>query len=569
MNPKTAVLVAIQTLALSSMAVAAQEPLQFNVPYKCADGTQYVIEKCAPYGRFEMCTWREEKNGQVVVTANSERTQMYGRLKPCPVQPAAKPGSPAQAPKPGQPLNPPYLKELPSVDRVMKEIQGNDPQDTKLKQTGAFRQLRQIVQDSTGDRWFSNQLTPDERRIYGEYDVAYNKLGTETNFPLGGYGTDAKFREELYTRFSMVGVRAAVDKANGVFDARHQQRVAADKAAENALKNPPPQTSQLGIDNAATNQATSLAARRCLELDGSELECLGKGFMSGLETMVGFDPSKINPSPTARAGLRVTGSFKDANGLTLAFGDDSVAIGGCAKLVPDGHGYVVGRIGSQMAIRIDNKPQQILVAMGPDGKLTGPGPVVVTGRIVVGYHTVTTYKRYTDTNQIVPGSQVTSQVPDYGPATARCTIGALPNAASTSAGGNSLLDALGSLDPTKSEEQKNQEYAKKQTPPGPRLVGTYTSPGGLKLQFETDDVVIDCQQAHARQKYSVQNTPAQVVITVQNGSAPITLAMQANGALSAAPSVNVFGKLVKDVASNGVVFSPTSASCAAGTLISK
>ena len=58
MNPKAAVLVAILVLGLSSMAVAAQEPLQFNVPYKCADGTQYVIEKCAPYGRFEMCTWR-------------------------------------------------------------------------------------------------------------------------------------------------------------------------------------------------------------------------------------------------------------------------------------------------------------------------------------------------------------------------------------------------------------------------------------------------------------------------------------------------------------------------------
>src|SRR4029077_12825870 len=140
------------------------------------------------------------------------------------------PGATTQAPQSTGPLNPPYLKEFPSVDRVLKEIQGSSPQDTKLKQYGAFRQLRQIVQDSTGDRWFQNKLTPDETRIYGEYDVAYNKLGTETDFPLGGYGTDSKFRQELYTRFGMTGVRAAVDKANAVFDARHQQHVANDKA---------------------------------------------------------------------------------------------------------------------------------------------------------------------------------------------------------------------------------------------------------------------------------------------------------------------------------------------------
>jgi hypothetical protein len=207
--------------------------------------------------------------------------------------------------------------------------------------------------------------------------------------------------------------------------------------------------------------------------------------------------------------------------------------------------------------------------MGPDGKLTGPGTVDVTGRVIIGYHTVTTYKRYTSTNQIVPGSAVSTQVPDYGPATARCTIGPLPTAASTSAAGNSLINVLDLLDPTTSEDAKNKEYAKRQTPPGPRLVGTYASAGGLKLEFETDTVVIDCQQAHARQKYSVQNTPAQVVITVQNGSAPISLAMQANGSLAGAASVNVFGKLVTNITNSGVVFAPTSASCAAGTLIAK
>ena len=548
-----------------ALAAAAQEPLQFNVPYKCADGTQYVIEKCAPYGRFEMCTWREEKNGQVIVTANSERTQMYGRLKPCPVQAAAKPAAPGQPAKPGQPMNPPYMKEFPSVDRVMKEIQGSDPKDTMLRQTGAFRQLKQILQDSTGDRWFRNQLTPDETRIYGEYDVAYNTLGKQTDFPLGGYGTDRKFQEELFTKFSMTGVRAAYDKANAESLARHEQFVAANKPPAANTANSQPAAAR--GNPALVNDPTLVATRRCLELGGAELECVGKGFLSGIFTTVGGDPSKI--TAPSHAGLRITGSYKDNSGMQLVFGDDSVAISGCGKLIPDGHGYTVGKIGSQLAIQIQNQPKAILLALGPDGKLVGPGATDVTGRVIVGYHDVTMYKRYTKDNSIVPGSAYTERVPDYGPATARCTIGPLPTAESSSSAGNALINVLETLDPTKSETEKSRDAAKQETAPGPRLVGIYTSAGGLKLDFETDTVVLDCAQAHARQKYTVQNTPAQVLITVQTGASAISLALQSNGSLSGPASVNVNGKLVTDITDQGVQFAPTSATCAVGTMVSK
>ena len=557
-----ALLLSMPFIALTAVA---QEPLQFNVPYRCADGTTYIIEKCGPYGRFEMCTWREEKNGQVITTANSERTQMYGRLKPCPVQAAAKPaattGKPAQ---PGQPMNPPYMNEFPSVNRVMKEIQGSSPQDTALRQTGAFRQLKQILQDSTGDRWLRNQLTPDETRIYGEYDVAYNTLGKQTNFPLGGYGTDPKFHEELFTRFSMPGVRAAYDKANAESLARHQQFVAANNPpASNAGAQP-----STGRGNPALiNDPTAVATRRCLELGGAELECVGKGFLDGIIGMTGIDPAKI--TAPARAGLRVTGSYKDNSGIQLVFGDDSVAIAGCGKLVTDGHGYTVGKIGSQLAIQIQNQPKAILLAFGPDGKLVGPGATDVTGRVIVGYHNVTMYKRYTKDNSIVPGSAYTERVPDYGPATTRCTIGPLPTAGSNSSAGNALMNVLETLDPTKSEAEKARDAAKSETPPGPRLVGIYTSAGGLKLDFETDTVILDCAQAHARQKYTVQNTPAQILITVQNGATPISLAMQTNGSLSGPASVNVSGKLVTDVTDQGVQFALTSATCAVGTMVSK
>src|SRR5258707_13019052 len=44
-----------------------------------------------------------------------------------------------------QALNPPYLSEMPSVDRVMHEMQTADPRETALRQMGAFYQLMEII----------------------------------------------------------------------------------------------------------------------------------------------------------------------------------------------------------------------------------------------------------------------------------------------------------------------------------------------------------------------------------------------------------------------------------------
>jgi hypothetical protein len=55
-------LAALLLVSMTCAAVlAAQEPLQFNVPYRCADGTVYIIQRCEKNARGgEMCAWREE-----------------------------------------------------------------------------------------------------------------------------------------------------------------------------------------------------------------------------------------------------------------------------------------------------------------------------------------------------------------------------------------------------------------------------------------------------------------------------------------------------------------------------
>ena len=80
-------------LLLTPAFAGAQQPLQFNVPYSCQDGITRIITRCATNARGgEVCFWREEKNGQLIVEIFNVRGQMDGWLAMCkapPAQPAA------------------------------------------------------------------------------------------------------------------------------------------------------------------------------------------------------------------------------------------------------------------------------------------------------------------------------------------------------------------------------------------------------------------------------------------------------------------------------------------------
>jgi hypothetical protein len=139
-------------LASGSMA-EAQEPLQFNVPYHCPDGTDNIITRCDTNARGgQICYWRQEKNGQLIVERYNVRGQMDGWLKICKVQSAQSAKPSATPTRPGQPMNPPYLSEMPSVDRVKSEIQGANPDDTLARQVAVFTYLPQIDCRATSSR---------------------------------------------------------------------------------------------------------------------------------------------------------------------------------------------------------------------------------------------------------------------------------------------------------------------------------------------------------------------------------------------------------------------------------
>ncbi len=91
------ILAVLLGVVICTSIVAAQEALQFNVPYHCPDGTDNIVTRCQSNARGEVCFWREEKNGQLIVERYNIRSQMDGWLKVCKVQ-SAPSGKPAAAP---------------------------------------------------------------------------------------------------------------------------------------------------------------------------------------------------------------------------------------------------------------------------------------------------------------------------------------------------------------------------------------------------------------------------------------------------------------------------------------
>jgi hypothetical protein len=65
--PETGIALVLLAGVLWPSAASAQEPLQFNVPYHCPDGTDNIITRCQSNARGEVCFWRQEKNGQLIM----------------------------------------------------------------------------------------------------------------------------------------------------------------------------------------------------------------------------------------------------------------------------------------------------------------------------------------------------------------------------------------------------------------------------------------------------------------------------------------------------------------------
>lgn len=138
-----------------------------------------------------------------------------------------------------QGTNPPYLGQMPPVERVLRDIRGADSIDTAARQAGVFWQLQGVIRNlARSQHRTDRQFTPDETRLSSEYRNAYysvwlpvqNALAQDRPrlFKLEGYTTNGDLLAEALERLSSPAFRAEYDEAVGQVDARVQARKVAD-----------------------------------------------------------------------------------------------------------------------------------------------------------------------------------------------------------------------------------------------------------------------------------------------------------------------------------------------------
>ncbi len=390
----------------------------------------------------------------------------------------------------GQQLTPVYLSEMPSVERVLSEVKGTDDADTLARQIGALWQMEKIIDDMAFglEHRTRNKFTADENRLRGQYDAAFNKLRptiSDRSFKgLRGYDDDPKFRAVLLNQFFSESFRDLYAKADAKF--------------MTVLKaNAQPQTNIFGAEQAPGSGASSAQM-------GDSLRSLTKG----LAGLLGAKPPD---------GLRLNGIYK-GEGVRVTFSGTG-AIVTCADLAPEGREYSVEQTAQEIRVTIKNEGQPMVVVLRTDGRLAGPGPVNVAGKVQVGTRKVWIPDQQNNLYYGYPTTGHYADEPVYKPKSARCTYGVMaPNGAVASTLGGAERFA---------EQMAGQHPQEFKITPGVRLVGLYGGPGSA-IEFEEDSATIKCGGNKRELAYAVVPSGNQWLVKIDGGG---TLTLGAGGRL--------------------------------------
>ena len=548
----------------TALVTEAQQPVQPNSTYQCSNGMTVTVIRCAKQDGKEYCEFKIEQNGKPAFQAVNIRERVEAGVKSCRTEAAdSHNSSPRTMAEPGKSFNPPYLNEMPSIDLVRQEIQGKDPTDTMARQVAVFNKLPTVITRfmlADGKRY---GLTPDEAKITSKYNLAayeleqgYKKTHTAAEaqafFQLHGrYELDTPLDREMHLKLFSPAFLQQLGGADKTRNQAYQAHLDEERRASEQAK-----AGQNGMF--VRNDPGTLAARRCVELGGSDLECVGKGFWTGLMDMAGLDAGALSALGSAQFnGLIMNGSYQGTAGLWLSFGPQSLSLNGCGKLVPNGHAYTIIKRPNQLLIKVGSDPTPFVLSMGNDGSLSGPGPIDVKGEIITGYRRV--WMQEYRNGIAISGSGYWDSVPIYAPKTERCTIGSFAQTPPPPPDKNPLTRDITTA--------INSVMAA--GPPGLRMSGHYVSQGGLAFEFADDAVTLDCGDAHVKQLYIVENAPSQILVNVKNGASPFTLTLQPNGSLTASGSAAVAGRVVSGATQNAITYAPKNASCALGAITPK
>jgi hypothetical protein len=362
------------------------------------------------------------------------------------------------------------------------------------------------------------------------------------------------------------------------------------------------------------SQRDKLRLARCLSTGRSEGQCAGNEFGKAFEGVFAFAGSMLGVAPP-EPGIYLNGVYEGKGGWNIAFAPDSAAMQ-CSDLLNSGHPYKIEFKGTQVSVKVENKPNPLVLTYR-DGKLYGSAPVQVAGNIVVGstggsgggssgsspsgtgmpqYHTETTtrdmsgleadaYQRgggsgnlqqsgagYTlsETTTTTTYSHADPTTPIYSgptiitaPRTRTCPAPALvtTKTAPSQDMGNALSGLAGMFG---MDEGKKSAPA----PTGLRMFGEFEGPGGADIDFHDDAAIVACGEIAAEYPYTVDLSGSQPVLRLVSAGKPsISLTFGPDRTLVGSGQLQITGRFVSGADGDGnISYGQRSISCPLGTL---
>ena len=549
--------------------------------WDCGGGATMTVIQCQKNVGQESCFIRLEQDGKFIAEAPKPLNEIQTHVNSCKALPA---------------FNPAYLAEFPNPYRVVQGMLVGKPQENMVRSIGALYQLSEIIRAMAGSR----PLTADEQKFLGDYsrlqaemaDAAAKKFPGQQFDPASNpyrfKRTDPRFGFEgipVWTTYLTPGMQDAFARVVGGSDDKYA--IAVDREKHAATQKVDNDIRAADAEAHYKKDPGSVAARHCVESGRSEMECLGEGLKIGAEDLFGGNPLK-GIVPDAPVGLRLTGVYSAGN-FALQFQQNTVIVG-CGTLLQQPHPYTMERSGTQISVTVPISPKPLLLSYR-DGKLFGPGPIEVAGRVVIGGavdHASTSYEMQTQTStsqrQIAaadvgnyamgevhqngmeysvdqqtsstnwtPTTQHHYEVPT-APKTERCNVGALPATGTNGSISGALTQVLGS------KGSKSSNAA-----PGLRLNGTYAVAGGLRIEFRDDSATLECGESFSSEAYAVHLQGSQMVVNFENSTGPLSLVLQPNGTLTGSGDLEVAGRRAITGAGGGIEYLPRTARCSLGT----
>ncbi|GAC1361962.1 MAG: hypothetical protein NVSMB3_10220 [Acidobacteriaceae bacterium] len=469
-----------------------------------------------------------------------------------------------------------YTAALPSVEKVKAQLKGSDPTDTIARQVAVFTYLQTYIQRIKDTRNYGGPYTPGEEKLVRDYSLAAYQLSqdfTKKHTPAevsafqqveGRYEINnalnwIKQLEGQQAADTYTGTESALAQSYKQHEEKLQQQLKQDQGGgSSSLANDPVLDPMGLIARGQASMENDPKTRRCLELGSSLDECEGVGALLDMTSLLLPGAGADDPNaPPPVVGVVLSGNYRSRSELpSLSFGAGSATLQDCGSLVPDDHPYTLRKSGSTVQLVLYNEPQPIVMTMQPDGTLSGPGSILVKGRVITGYTTTTNQVMVNGAPAASQGyycngpCTTTSSIPNYAPKIDRCTIASVapvaPKPVAVHKTGIGFLDAMSTSTPLVT---------------GLRMTGQFSAPSGMVLAFANDMVTLDCGKAHVKTPYRVENTPTQFVVHVQNAGGAFLLGLAPDNALRGSGSTSVNGKLVSAIHGENVTFTPHSETC--------